>query len=118
MVSFVAGQIVIADWRDALPKEPNKRRPAIIVEDTDLFGPNYPNVILVPLTEEASFAIAELSVVIDPTPQNGCSKRCFAIAASVTTSSTTRVKPTSSHILPEQLAEIRQKIAMAIGLNP
>ena len=29
---FAAGDIVLADWRDALPKEPNKRRPAIVVE--------------------------------------------------------------------------------------
>jgi mRNA interferase MazF len=35
-----AGQIVLADWRgDALPKEPNKRRPAVVVEDDALFAP-------------------------------------------------------------------------------
>ena len=34
-----AGQIVLADWRgDALPKEPNKRRPAVVVEDDGLFA--------------------------------------------------------------------------------
>jgi hypothetical protein len=28
-----AGQIVLTDWRgDAMPKEPNKRRPAVVVE--------------------------------------------------------------------------------------
>jgi hypothetical protein len=34
-----AGQIVIADWRDALPKEPNKLRPAVVVEGDALFDP-------------------------------------------------------------------------------
>lgn len=34
------GQIVLADWRgDALPREPNKRRPAVVVEDERLFVP-------------------------------------------------------------------------------
>ncbi len=54
---FRAGQIVIADWRDALPKEPNKLRPAVVVEKELLFAPNYPNVILVPLTDDDRLAI-------------------------------------------------------------
>ena len=73
-----AGQIVLADWRgDAMPKEPNKRRPAVVVEDDALFVPSYPNVILVPLTEDAALAIPDLSVAIDPTTENGCSKPCW-----------------------------------------
>jgi len=79
LAGFSGGQIVIADWRDALPKEPNKLRPAVVVEDEDLFDPAYPNVILVPLTEDQRLAIPDLSVVIDPTPQNGCSERCYAL---------------------------------------
>jgi len=118
MAAFTAGQIVIADWRDALPKEPNKQRPAVVVEDTELFAPAYPNVILVPLTEDAALAIAELSVVIDPTAENGCPKRCFALAHAVATTSVARVKPTASRIRPDQLADIRQKIGAAIGLDP
>ena len=63
---------MLADWRgDALPKEPNKLRPAVVVEDNGLFASNYPNAILVPLTEDTSFAIAELSVSIVPTAENG-----------------------------------------------
>jgi PemK-like, MazF-like toxin of type II toxin-antitoxin system len=51
LAGFSGGQIVIADWHDALPKGPNKLRPAVVVEDDTLFDPAYPNVILVPLTE-------------------------------------------------------------------
>ena len=43
MASFLAGQIVIVDWRDAIPKEPNKVRPAVVVEDHELFDESYPN---------------------------------------------------------------------------
>jgi len=46
-MSVAAGDVVIVNWRDALPKEANKRRPAIVVEDSDLFDAAYPNVILV-----------------------------------------------------------------------
>jgi predicted transposase YdaD len=30
-MNLAAGQIVLVEWRDALPKEPNKRRPAVVV---------------------------------------------------------------------------------------
>jgi mRNA interferase MazF len=117
LVSFSPGQIVIADWRDALPKEPNKMRPAIVVEDTELFGPSYPNVILVPLTEDRRLAMPDVSLAIDPSPENGCTKRCYAIAHSVITTSKRRVTATDSRISREQLEIIRRQIALAIGLD-
>lgn len=62
MAAFAAGDIVIADWRgDGLPQEPNKRRPAVVIEDQTLFGSDDPNVILVPLTDDAGLAIAGLA---------------------------------------------------------
>ena len=113
-----AGQIVLADWRgDAMPKEPNKRRPAVVVEDDALFVPSYPNVILVPLTEDAALAIPDLSVAIDPTTENGCSKPCWAVSHLVTTTSKSRLRATPSHITSEQLASIRRQIAVAIGIE-
>ena len=42
LAGFSGGQIVIADWRDALPKEPNKLRTAVVVEDKALFDPTIP----------------------------------------------------------------------------
>jgi mRNA interferase MazF len=117
MASFVAGQIVIADWRDGLPKEPNKLRPAVVVEDSDLFDASYPNAILVPLTEDERLAILDLSVVIDPTPENGCARRCYALAHCVATTSAARIKATHSQITPDQLERIRRGIALSIGLS-
>lgn len=117
MAGFAPGQIVIVDWRDALPKEPNKRRPAIVVEAGDLFGPSYPNVILVPISEDRESAPEGLSVVIDPTPENGCTKPCYALSAYPATTSKQRVRPTQSRITPEQLKLIRRQVALAIGLE-
>ena len=117
MAGFSGGQIVVADWRDALPKEPNKLRPAVVVEDETLFDPAYPNVILVPLTEDQQLAIPDLSVAIDPTSQNRCSKRCYALSHCVATTSAARVKPTASRIADDQLLTIRRQIGLAIGLE-
>jgi len=117
LASFIAGQIVLADWRDALPKEPNKRRPAIVVEDTGLFGPNYPNVLLVPLADDPDLAVPGVSLAIEPTPENGCTKRCYALSHSITATSVRRLVTTGSRISADQLAEIRQQIGFAIGLE-
>jgi mRNA interferase MazF len=117
LATFQAGQIVLADWRDALPREPNKLRPAIVVEDDEAFAADYPNVILVPLSGDVFTAPSDLTLAIDPTPENGCSARCYALSCSVTTASVARVRGTHSHILPEQLAAIRRQMAFAIGLD-
>ena len=113
-----AGQIVLADWRgDAMPKEPNKRRPAVVVEDDGLFAPSYPNVLLVPLTEDARLAIPDLSVAIAPTAENGCTKPCWAVSHLVATTSKARLQGTSSHVTPEQLTAIRRQIALSVGIE-
>lgn len=117
MAGFSAGQIVVVDWRDGLPKEPNKLRPAAVVEDEALFDSSYPNVILVPLTEDLRLAIRDLSLAIDPTLQNGCTKRCYALAHCVATTSTMRVTGTPSRISQHDLQAIRRQIAIAIGLE-
>jgi len=117
MAAYAAGQIVLVDWRDALPKEPNKRRPAIVIEDSALFDADYPNVILVPLTEDGGLVIADLSVRIEPSPENGCSKPCYAVSPLVTATSCHRVQPTPCHITQAELARIRRQVAEAIGLG-
>jgi mRNA interferase MazF len=117
LAGFASGQIVLVDWRDALPKEPNKLRPAIVVEDGELFGPSYPNVILVPLSEDRELAPTDLLLLIDPTPENGCTKTCYALSCYLATTSKQRIRATQSHILPEQLFAIRRQIALAIGVE-
>ena len=116
-MSVTAGAIVIADWRDALPKEANKKRPAVVVEDSDLFDPAYPNVILVPLTDDPKLAMPSLSVSITPTPENGCAKVSWAIAHHVTATSKQRIQTTASRITDAQLTEIRRRIALSIGFD-
>lgn len=112
-----AGQIIVIDYRDALPKEPNKIRPCVVVEDADLFDPSYPNVIVVPLTDDERFVIPALAVQILPTPENGCTKLSYAAAHCVTTTSKQRIgQVTASSVTDEQLTLIRHRIAECIGL--
>ncbi|AUB80235.1 type II toxin-antitoxin system PemK/MazF family toxin [Candidatus Thiodictyon syntrophicum] len=108
-MSFDAGQIVLVDWRDALPKEPSKRRAAVVVEDRGLFDDTYPNLILVPLAEDAHLAIADLAVAITPTPDNGCTKPCYALAHHVTTTSKRRITPTPSYVVSRNLAPLKPR---------
>ena len=117
MASYAAGKIVLAVWRDALPKEPSKRRPAIVVEETGLFAPTYPNVLLVPLSDDAELAIPGTSLLIEPTAENGCSKPCYALSHSIAATSVRRLTDTPSFITPDQLAAIRRQIGFAIGLG-
>jgi mRNA-degrading endonuclease toxin of MazEF toxin-antitoxin module len=112
-----AGDIVLVDWRgDALPKEPNKLRPAVVVEDDGLFAPDYPNTILVPLAGDEGLVIPDLAVAISPTAENGRGKPCWAVSHLVATTSKAGLAATPSRITPAQLALIRRQIGIAIGL--
>ena len=119
MQRLTAGQIVTVDWRDALKTEPSRIRPAIVVEDTDLFASDFANVILVPLTEHPQFAISQLTLEIEPTQENGCPSRCYAVSHNITATSKRRLQSvTTFRITDEQLRSIRLQCAESIGLDP
>lgn len=110
------GQIVLVDWRDALPGsgEPNKRRPAVIVGSPRFFGSGLPLEIVVPLSGSASLAIAGASLRIDPSAGNGCTKTCYALSWALQSVPHARISPTRSHITKEQLEDIRTQIAACV----
>lgn len=118
MGPFNPGQILLIDWRgDALPKEPNKLRPCVVIEGPDLFDALYPNVLVVPLADDPAYVIPALCVKIAPSAQNGCTKTCYAVSHAVTAASKQRIKAvTPSQITPEQLRQIRSQVAESIGL--
>ncbi|MFY9779185.1 MAG: type II toxin-antitoxin system PemK/MazF family toxin [Candidatus Baltobacteraceae bacterium] len=110
------GQIVMVDWRDALPGsgEPNKKRPAIVVSSSRFFGTGLPFEIVVPLTGEAALAIAGASTPIEPTLENKCTKRSYALAWNVQAVPHSRLSETSSQITAAELAEIRAQICACV----
>jgi len=112
-----AGQILWIDFRkDALPKEPNKLRPGIVVEDSDLFAAAFPNVVVVPCTTALTFEVSDLCVQIVPDEGNGFDRVNWAIAHNVTTASKARiVKVTDFSISAKDLAEIRTRIVETLG---
>ena len=100
-MELTSGQIVTVDWRrDPLdpslgpqPPEPNKLRPAVVVQDTGLFDPSYPTVLVVPMTGDAEMAIPDLTCVAK-----------------------TRIRAVKdSRISPTELQQLRQLIVLAIG---
>lgn len=118
MTRPAAGSIVLVDWRrGGLPKEPNKLRPAVVVDDSSLFDDEHQNLIVVPLTTEIDWAIPALSVSIDPTPENRCAHRSYALAFNVTAVSRRRAKPTDAKITAVQLRSIRERICLCIGVT-
>ena len=112
-----AGSIVLVDWRGgALPREPSKIRPAVVVEDHRLFPDEYPNIVVVPLTRDQSFIIPAFAEHISPSLENGASNQSWAVANHVSTVSLQRVELTRSRISNEQLINIRRRIALTLGL--
>ncbi len=116
MSRHAAGSIIVVDWRrGAQPKEPSRPRPAVIVEDHELFPDDYPNALVVPLTRDEGLAHRSFAERIEPTDENGVETTCWALACHVTSVSLRRVSPTVSHVTADQLVSIRRRIAVAVG---
>lgn len=116
MSRTAAGSIVVVDWRGgAQPREPSRLRPAVIVEDHELFPDEYPNTLVVPLTRDEGLAHRSFAERIEPTSENAVDTTCWALAHHVTSVSLRRVSPTASRITAEQLESIRRRITVAVG---
>jgi mRNA interferase MazF len=112
------GSIVLVDWRNgALPAEPTKLHPAVVVEQSARFPEGYPNVLVVPLTRDMRLAHAIFAECLVPTDDNGASETSWALAHHVTSVSIERIRPTQSHIRESQLWSIRRRIALALGFD-
>lgn len=98
-----------------MPNEPAKIRPAVVVEDHELFAEAYPNTIVVPLTRDEHLAIPAFAERIEPSSENGAAETSWALAQHVTTVSLRRLQLTQSRIKPEQLESLRRRIGRAIG---
>lgn len=106
----------MVDWRGgALPRKPNRLRPAVVVEDDELFPDSYPNTLVVPLTRDEGLAHATFAERIEPTVGNGVEATCWALAQHVTSVSLRQVDSTPSRVSADQLASIRARITVAVG---
>ena len=123
-MELTAGQIVTVDWRrdpldpaqDPHPPEPNKLRPAVVVQDTGLFDPSFPTVLVVPMTGDPELAIPDLTVVLEPSASNGCKKRSYLLPQHLTCVAKTRIRTaTDCRISPAELQQLRQLVILAIG---
>ncbi|MBV8086978.1 MAG: type II toxin-antitoxin system PemK/MazF family toxin [Chloroflexi bacterium] len=114
----VAGEIVVVDWRGgALPTEPTKIRPCVVVQDESLFADDEPTTIIVPLTTSLASIDPAFALQIEPSVQNGCTATSWALAHHVCVVSLERIIRSPSRVTSAQLAEIRSRIALALGLT-
>ncbi len=74
-------------------------------------------MILVPLTDDAAPVIPDLAVRIEPAPENGCVKACWAVAHLAASTSKVRVTGTNSRVTEAQLAQIRRRVGLSIGIE-
>lgn len=91
------------------------RQPAIVVSSPRFFGTGLPFEIVVPLTGESALAIAGASTIIEPTAENGCTKRSYALAWNVQTVPHARLTETSSFVTQHDLGDIRALIGAAVA---
>ncbi len=82
-----------------------------------MFPDEYPNTLVVPLTRDEGIAHRSFAERIEPTTDNGVDTTCWALAHHVTSVSLRRVNPTASRITPDQLASIRRRITVALGVG-
>jgi mRNA interferase MazF len=88
----------------------------VVVQDTELFDPAYPTVLEVPMTGDPDLAIADLTVVLQPSPSNGCKKLSYVLSQNLTCVAMTRITgATKSQITPAELQQLRQLVVLSIG---
>jgi mRNA-degrading endonuclease toxin of MazEF toxin-antitoxin module len=110
------GSLVIVDWRgNRGAGEPGKLRPAVVVENHELFPDSYPTTLVAPLTHDGGLAHPTFAVRIDPTPENGADSTCWALAHHLTSVSLERLRSTGASITTSQLADLRSRVVLAIG---
>jgi mRNA-degrading endonuclease toxin of MazEF toxin-antitoxin module len=120
-VELTAGQIVSVDWRrdplnPAQDPQPPELRPAVVVQASDLFHPSYPTVLVVPMTGDPELAIPDLTVVLQPSTSNGCTKVSYLLPQHLTCVAKTRIRAvTGSRISAAELQQLRQLVVLAIG---
>ena len=87
-----------------------------MVQDTDLFDPAYPAVLVVPMTGDSALAIPDLTVVLQPCRTNGCKKLSYLLPQHLTCVAKTRITSvTQSEITPAELQQLRQLVVLTIG---
>jgi mRNA interferase MazF len=66
----------LVDFGDPFPGEPAQHRPALVVGPSDLFGADFPCVIVVPLTTVRRGL--SLHVEVEASPETGLDETCYA----------------------------------------
>lgn len=104
------GDVILA----ALPREFGRPRPAVVLQETDVFPP-VTSLTVAPLSTHASGL--DIRIVIDPSPANGLRRRSEAMIDKLTTVERERVGPVVGRIAPSDMTQIERALATFLGLG-
>jgi mRNA interferase MazF len=111
-----AGDILIVDFRaGALPGEPNKIRPAVVIDNDMLFADDFDGVFVAPITSDERRVHPLFAVLLEPDMQNRCKTRSWVLGNRATAVSPLRCRMTEASITTEQLQLVRQRVAYMMG---
>ena len=110
------GDIWLINLDPTIGAEMNKTRPAVIVND-DQLG-KLPLKIIAPITDwKNHYSIAPWMIEINPTNQNGLSKKSSIDCFQVRSVSKTRLIKQIGHITFAEILQVQEGIAKVIGYD-
>ena len=102
------GDVILA----ALPRALGKPRPAVVLQETDVF-PAINSLTVLPLSTYASGL--EIRVIIDPTRENGLGRRSETMIDKVMTVEAARIGPVIGQLSPADLRRVDRALATFLG---
>lgn len=106
-------ELWLVDFGDPFPGEPADRRPALIVGPAEIFGPQFPTVIVIPLTR--THRGLSIHVEIENTPATGLDATSYAQCEQIRSVSRRRLVHRLGVVGPEVSAEVTQVLTTLLG---
>jgi len=110
------GEIWLINLDPTVGAEMKKTRPAVIIND-DILG-KLPLKIIVPITDwKEHYNMVPWMVEVEPTYQNGLTKKSSIDCFQIRTISETRFTKQIGNITPHEIMQIQEKIIKVIGYS-
>jgi len=111
------GEIWLINLDPTIGAEMKKIRPAVVIND-DALG-KLPLKIIVPLTDwKEHYSVAPWMVAIEPTGQNGLTKKSSIDCFQIRSVSETRLVKQIGSITFSEMLEIQERVLRVIGYQP
>jgi mRNA interferase MazF len=111
------GAIVKVHWRDAKRKttDPNRVRPAVVIGMSGVYVDALATLLVVPMTADEEMLVPGVTLVLLPTPDNGCTRTSYALSWNIQSVAIERITPTNARVTDKELEELRAQVARLVG---